>query len=179
MIVDVFGIEAFLPSSQMDIKPIFDYDVYIDTTMDLKIVKINQEFLNVVVSHKRILEEEREKKRLALKSTLKKGQILEGKVKSIVNFGIFVDLDGVDGLIHISNLGENAANELHDVYTPGQSISVKVLDYDDELERISLGLAQNSENAKPQKAISTASIPKDDISLFNDKALELIRRQKQ
>ena len=142
MIVDVFGIEAFLPGSQIDIKPIRDYDVYVDTTMDFKIVKINQEFRNVVVSHKALLEAEQELKRAELISKLEKGQVLEGTVKNITNYGVFVDLGGVDGLIHITDLSWGRINHPEEVVALDEKIKVVVLDFNEQQKRIALGLKQ-------------------------------------
>ena len=144
MIVDVFGIEAFLPGSQIDIKPIRDYDVFVGTTMDFKIVKINQEFRNVVVSHKALLEAEQEQKRAELISKLEKGQVLEGTVKNITNYGVFVDLGGVDGLIHITDLSWGRISHPEEVVTLGEEIKVVVLDFNDQQKRIALGLKQLS-----------------------------------
>ena len=142
MIVDVFGIEAFLPGSQIDIKPIRDYDAYVDTTMDFKIVKINQEFRNVVVSHKALLEAEQEAKRAELISKLEKGQVLEGTVKNITNYGVFVDLGGVDGLIHITDLSWGRISHPEEVVALDQKINVVVLDFNEAQKRIALGLKQ-------------------------------------
>ena len=142
MIVDVFGIEAFLPGSQIDIKPIRDYDVFVNTTMDFKIVKINQEFRNVVVSHKALLEAEQEAKRVELISRLEKGQILEGTVKNITNYGVFVDLGGVDGLIHITDLSWGRISHPEEVVTLDEKIKVVVLDFNEQQKRIALGLKQ-------------------------------------
>ena len=142
MIVDVFGIEAFLPGSQIDIKPIRDYDVFVDTTMDFKIVKINQEFRNVVVSHKALLEAEQEQRRSELISRLEKGQVLEGTVKNITNYGVFVDLGGVDGLIHITDLSWGRINHPEEVVSLDQHINVVVLDFNEQQKRIALGLKQ-------------------------------------
>ncbi|MBR4596451.1 MAG: 30S ribosomal protein S1 [Bacteroidales bacterium] len=144
MIVDVFGIEAFLPGSQIDIKPIRDYDVFVDTTMDFKIVKINQEFKNVVVSHKALLEAEQEQKRSELISKLEKGQVLEGVVKNITNYGVFVDLGGVDGLIHITDLSWGRISHPEEVVALDQKINVVVLDFNEQQKRIALGLKQLS-----------------------------------
>ncbi len=141
MIVDVFGIEAFLPGSQIDIKPIRDYDAYVDQTMDFKIVKINQEFRNVVVSHKALLEAELEKQKAELIGKLEKGQILEGTVKNITNYGVFVDLGGVDGLIHITDLSWGRINNPEEVVKLDQKIKVVVLDFNDQ-KKIALGLKQ-------------------------------------
>ena len=142
MIVDVFGIEAFLPGSQIDIKPIRDYDQFVDTTMDFKIVKINQEFHNVVVSHKALLEAEQEAKRAELIGKLEKGQVLEGVVKNITNYGVFVDLGGVDGLIHITDLSWGRVNHPEEVVTLDEKIKVVVLDFNEQQKRIALGLKQ-------------------------------------
>ncbi len=152
MIVDVFGIEAFLPGSQIDIKPIRDYDVFVDTTMDFKIVKINQEFRNVVVSHKALLEAEQELKRAELISKLEKGQVLEGVVKNITNYGVFVDLGGVDGLIHITDLSWGRISHPEEVVALDQKINVVVLDFNEQQKRIALGLKQLS--AHPWEALS-------------------------
>ena len=142
MIVDVFGIEAFLPGSQIDIRPIKDYDQYVDQTMDFKIVKINQEFRNVVVSHKALLEAELEKQKSEIIGKLEKGQVLEGTVKNITNYGVFVDLGGVDGLIHITDLSWGRVSDPHEVVALDQKINVVILDFDDEKKRIALGLKQ-------------------------------------
>ncbi len=142
MIVDVFGIEAFLPGSHIDIKPIHDYDQYVGQTIDFKIVKINQEFHNVVVSHKALLEAEQEAKRAELIGKLEKGQILEGEVKNITNYGVFVDLGGVDGLIHITDLSWGRINHPEKVVSLGEKIKVVVLDFNDQQKRIALGLKQ-------------------------------------
>ena len=142
MIVDVFGIEAFLPGSQIDIKPIRDYDAYVNQTIDFKIVKINQEFRNVVVSHKALLEAEQEQKRAELISKLEKGQILEGTVKNITNYGVFVDLGGVDGLIHITDLSWGRINHPEEVVSLDEKIKVVVLDFNEQQKRIALGLKQ-------------------------------------
>ena len=141
MIVDVFGIEAFLPGSQIDIKPIRDYDVYVDQTMDFKIVKINQEFRNVVVSHKALLEAELEKQKSELIGKLEKGQVLEGTVKNITNYGVFVDLGGVDGLIHITDLAWGRINNPEEIVKLDEKIKVVVLDFNEQ-KRIALGLKQ-------------------------------------
>ena len=142
MIVDVFGIEAFLPGSQIDIKPIRDYDQYVDTTMDFKIVKINQEFRNVVVSHKALIEAELEQQKSEIISKLEKGQVLEGTVKNITNYGVFVDLGGVDGLIHITDLSWGRINHPEEVVHLDQKIRVVILDFDESKKRIALGLKQ-------------------------------------
>ena len=142
MIVDVFGIEAFLPGSQIDIKPIRDYDAYVDQTIDFKIVKINQEFRNVVVSHKALLEAEQEAKRAELISKLEKGQVLEGVVKNITGYGVFVDLGGVDGLIHITDLSWGRINHPEEIVSLDEKIKVVVLDFNESQKRIALGLKQ-------------------------------------
>ncbi len=142
MIVDVFGIEAFLPGSQIDIKPIRDYDSFVNQTIDFKIVKINQEFRNVVVSHKALLEAEQEARRAELISKLEKGQILEGVVKNITNYGVFIDLGGVDGLIHITDLSWGRINHPEEVVTLDEKIKVVVLDFNEQQKRIALGLKQ-------------------------------------
>ena len=142
MIVDVFGIEAFLPGSQIDIKPIRDYDAYVNQTIDFKIVKINQEFRNVVVSHKALLEAEQEQKRAELISKLEKGQVLEGTVKNITNYGVFVDLGGVDGLIHITDLSWGRVNHPEEFVQLGEKIQVVVLDFNEQQKRIALGYKQ-------------------------------------
>ena len=144
MIVDVFGIEAFLPGSQIDIKPIRDYDVYVNQTIDFKIIKINQEFRNVVVSHKALLEAEQEQKRAELIGKLEKGQVLEGTVKNITNYGVFVDLVGVDGLIHITDLSWGRINHPEEVVSLDEKIKVVVLDFNEQQKRIALGLKQLS-----------------------------------
>ena len=142
MIVDVFGIEAFLPGSQIDIKPIRDYDQFVGQTIDFKIVKINQEFRNVVVSHKALLEAEQEAKRSELISKLEKGQVLEGVVKNITGYGVFVDLGGVDGLIHITDLSWGRVNHPEEVVSLDEKIKVVVLDFNEAQKRIALGLKQ-------------------------------------
>ena len=142
MIVDVFGIEAFLPGSQIDIKPIRDYDQFVNQNIDCKIVKINQEFRNVVVSHKALLEAEQEEKRAELIGKLEKGQILEGVVKNITNYGVFVDLGGVDGLIHITDLSWGRVNHPEEVVSLDEKIKVVVLDFNEQQKRIALGLKQ-------------------------------------
>jgi len=142
MIVDVFGIEAFLPGSQIDIKPIRDYDAYVEQTMDFKIVKINQEFRNVVVSHKALLEAELEKQKSEIIGKLEKGQVLEGTVKNITNYGVFVDLGGVDGLIHITDLSWGRINNPEEIVSLDEKIKVVVLDFNEQQKRIALGLKQ-------------------------------------
>ena len=142
MIVDVFGIEAFLPGSQIDVKPIRDYDAYVNTTEEFKIVKINQEFRNVVVSHKALIEAELEAQKSEIISKLEKGQVLEGTVKNITSYGVFVDLGGVDGLIHITDLSWGRINHPEEVVQLDQKINVVILDFDDTKKRIALGLKQ-------------------------------------
>lgn len=142
MIVDIFGIEAFLPGSQIDIKPIRDYDQFVDTTMDFKIVKINQEFRNVVVSHKALIEAELEQQKSEIIGKLEKGQVLEGTVKNITSYGVFVDLGGVDGLIHITDLSWGRINHPEEVVALDQKIRVVILDFDESKKRIALGLKQ-------------------------------------
>lgn len=142
MIVDVFGIEAFLPGSQIDVHPIRDYDIFVGKTMEFKVVKINQEFRNVVVSHKALIEAELETQRKEIISHLEKGQILEGTVKNITTYGVFVDLGGVDGLIHITDLSWGRVSDPHEVVELDQKINVVILDFDQEKKRIALGLKQ-------------------------------------
>ena len=142
MIVDVFGIEAFLPGSQIDVHPIRDYDQFVGKTMEFKIVKINQEFRNVVVSHKALIEQELEAQKKEIIGKLEKGQILEGTVKNITSYGVFVDLGGVDGLIHITDLSWGRVDDPHKVVELDQKINVVILDFDDEKKRIALGLKQ-------------------------------------
>ncbi|HPV88283.1 MAG TPA: 30S ribosomal protein S1 [Bacteroidales bacterium] len=142
MIVDVFGIEAFLPGSQIDVKPIRDYDIYVDKTMEFKIVKINQEYRNVVVSHKALIEAELEAQKAEIIGKLEKGQILEGTVKNITSYGVFVDLGGVDGLIHITDLSWGRINHPEEIVQLDQKINVVILDFDDTKKRIALGLKQ-------------------------------------
>ncbi|WP_278582529.1 30S ribosomal protein S1 [Prevotella denticola] len=142
MIVDVFGIEAFLPGSQIDVHPIRDYDVFVGKTMEFKVVKINQEFRNVVVSHKALIEAELEAQRKEIISHLEKGQILEGTVKNITSYGVFVDLGGVDGLVHITDLSWGRVSDPHEVVSLDQKINVVILDFDEEKTRIALGLKQ-------------------------------------
>jgi small subunit ribosomal protein S1 len=153
LIADVFGIEAFLPGSQIDVKPIRDYDVYVGKTMEFKVVKINSEFKNVVVSHKVLLEEELEEQKRHIISKLEKGQVLEGVVKNITSYGVFVDLGGVDGLIHITDLSWGRINHPEEVVELDSKIQVVVLDYDNEKKRIALGLKQLS--AHPWDAMSS------------------------
>ena len=144
MIVDVFGIEAFLPGSQIDVKPIRDYDVFVNKTMEFKVIKINQEFKNVVVSHKALIEAEIEQQKKEIISKLQKGQVLEGVVKNITSYGVFIDLGGVDGLIHITDLSWGRVNHPEEVVALDQKLNVVILDFDDEKKRIALGLKQLS-----------------------------------
>ena len=142
MIVDVFGIEAFLPGSQIDVKPIRDYDVFVGKTMEFKVVKINQEFKNVVVSHKALIEAELEQQKKEIIGKLEKGQVLEGTVKNITSYGVFIDLGGVDGLIHITDLSWGRVSDPKEVVGLDQKLTVVILDFDDEKKRIALGLKQ-------------------------------------
>ena len=142
MIVDVFGIEAFLPGSQIDVHPIRDYDVFVGKTMEFKIVKINQEFRNVVVSHKALIEAELEAQKAEIMSKLEKGQVYEGTVKNITSYGVFIDLGGVDGLVHITDLSWGRISDPHEVVELDQKIKVVILDFDDQKKRIALGLKQ-------------------------------------
>ena len=142
MIVDVFGIEAFLPGSQIDVKPIRDYDVFVGKTMEFKVVKINQEFKNVVVSHKALIEAELEQQKKDIIAKLEKGQVLEGTVKNITTYGVFIDLGGVDGLIHITDLSWGRVNHPEEIVALDQKLNVVILDFDDEKKRIALGLKQ-------------------------------------
>ena len=142
MIVDVFGIEAFLPGSQIDVKPIRDYDQFVNKTMEFKVVKINHEFKNVVVSHKALIEADIEEQKREIIGQLEKGQVLEGVVKNITSYGVFVDLGGVDGLIHITDLSWGRVSDPHEVVSLDQKINVVILDFDDEKRRIALGLKQ-------------------------------------
>jgi small subunit ribosomal protein S1 len=142
LIVDVFGIEAFLPGSQIDVKPIRDYDVYVDKVMEFKVVKINHEYKNVVVSHKALIEDELEQQRTEIIAKLEKGQVLEGMVKNITSYGVFVDLGGVDGLIHITDLSWGRINHPNEIVELDQKIKVAILDFDENKKRIALGLKQ-------------------------------------
>lgn len=142
MIVDVFGIEAFLPGSQIDVRPIRDYDMYVDKTMEFRVVKINQEYRNVVVSHKALIEEVLEAQRKEIMSKLEKGQVLEGIVKNITQFGVFVDLGGVDGLVHITDLSWSRVGHPSEVVSLDEKINVVILDYDEDKSRIALGIKQ-------------------------------------
>ncbi|MEQ8910003.1 MAG: 30S ribosomal protein S1 [Vicingaceae bacterium] len=142
LIVDVFGIEAFLPGSQIDVKPIRDYDQYVDKTMEFKVVKINKEFKNVVVSHKALIEAELEVQKKEIISQLEKGQVLEGTVKNITSYGVFIDLGGVDGLVHITDLSWGRVNHPEEVVELDETVKVVILDFDDEKKRIALGMKQ-------------------------------------
>ena len=142
MIVDVFGIEAFLPGSQIDVRPIRDYDVFVGKTMEFKVVKINQEYKNVVVSHKALIEAELEQQKREIIAKLEKGQVLEGTVKNITTYGVFIDLGGVDGLIHITDLSWGRVSHPEEVVQLDQKLNVVILDFDDEKKRIALGLKQ-------------------------------------
>ena len=153
MIVDVFGIEAFLPGSQIDVKPIRDYDQYVNKTMEFKVVKINHEFKNVVVSHKALIEADIEIQKKEIIGQLQKGQVLEGVVKNITSYGVFIDLGGVDGLIHITDLSWSRINHPSEVLELDQKLNVVILDFDDEKTRIQLGLKQL--NAHPWDALDT------------------------
>lgn len=151
LIVDVFGIEAFLPGSQIDVKPIRDYDIYVNKTMEFKVVKINQEFRNIVVSHKALIEAELEQQKMEIMSKLEKGQVLEGTVKNITSYGVFMDLGGVDGLIHITDLSWGRINHPEEIVKLDQKLNVVILDFDDAKKRIALGLKQLS--AHPWEAL--------------------------
>ena len=142
LIVDVFGIEAFLPGSQIDVKPIRDYDIYVDKVMEFKVVKINQEYKNVVVSHKALIEDELEQQKAEIISKLEKGQVLEGTVKNITSYGVFVDLGGVDGLVHITDLSWGRINHPEEIVALDEKIKVVILDFDDNKKRIALGIKQ-------------------------------------
>ena len=152
MIVDVFGIEAFLPGSQIDVKPIRDYDQYVSKNMEFKIVKINHEFKNVVVSHKALIEADIEEQKKEIISQLEKGQVLEGVVKNITSYGVFIDLGGVDGLVHITDLSWNRINHPSEILELDQSLNVVILDFDDDKSRIQLGVKQLSQH--PWEALS-------------------------
>ncbi len=153
MIVDVFGIEAFLPGSQIDVKPIRDYDIFVGKTMEFKVVKINSEFRNVVVSHKALIEAELEQQKKDIISKLEKGQILEGTVKNITSYGVFIDLGGVDGLIHITDLSWGRVSHPEEIVSLDQKLNVVILNFDDEKKRIALGLKQLTPH--PWEALST------------------------
>ncbi|MGB3591997.1 MAG: 30S ribosomal protein S1 [Nonlabens sp.] len=161
MIVDVFGIEAFLPGSQIDVKPIRDYDQYVDKTMEFKVVKINHEFKNVVVSHKALIEADIEEQKKEIISRLEKGQVLEGVVKNITSYGVFVDLGGVDGLVHITDLSWSRINHPSEVVELDQTLNVVILDFDEDKSRIQLGLKQLE--AHPWEALSDKIKPGDKV----------------
>jgi small subunit ribosomal protein S1 len=146
LIVDVFGIEAFLPGSQIDVKPIRDYDVYVDKTMEFKVVKINKEFKNIVVSHKALIEAELEQQKAKIISKLEIGQVLEGTVKNITSYGVFIDLGGVDGLVHITDLSWGRINHPEEFLELDQKLNVVILDFDDDKKRIALGVKQLQEH---------------------------------
>jgi small subunit ribosomal protein S1 len=146
MIVDVFGIEAFLPGSQIDVKPIRDYDIFVGKTMEFKVVKINQEYKNVVVSHKALIEAELEQQKKEIIAKLEKGQVLEGTVKNITSYGVFIDLGGVDGLIHITDLSWGRISHPEEIVELDQKLNVVILDFDDDKRRIALGLKQLTEH---------------------------------
>ena len=162
LIVDVFGIEAFLPGSQIDVKPIRDYDVYVGKNMEFKVVKINQEFRNVVVSHKALIEAELEEQKKTIIAGLEKGQVLEGTVKNITSYGVFIDLGGVDGLIHITDLSWGRVNHPEEIVELDQKLNVVILDFDDDKKRIALGLKQLQ--AHPWDALDTAIQIGDKVS---------------
>ncbi|WP_207428665.1 30S ribosomal protein S1 [Pedobacter sp. SYSU D00535] len=154
LIVDIMGVEAFLPGSQIDIKPIRDYDIYVGKTMEFKVVKINHEFKNVVVSHKVLIEDDLENQKTEIVAKLEKGQVLEGTVKNITDFGVFIDLGGVDGLLHITDISWGRIEHPKEVLALDQKINVVVLDFDDEKKRIALGLKQLTPH--PWESLSTA-----------------------
>jgi len=151
MIVDVFGIEAFLPGSQIDVKPIRDYDIYVGKTMEFKVVKINHEFKNVVVSHKALIEADIEEQKKEIIGQLEKGQVLEGVVKNVTSYGVFVDLGGVDGLVHITDLSWSRINHPSEIVELDQKLNVVILDFDEDKTRIQLGMKQLS--AHPWEAL--------------------------
>ena len=161
LIADVFGIEAFLPGSQIDVKPIRDYDIYVGKTMEFKVVKINNEFKNVVVSHKALIEAELEQQKKDIISKLEKGQVLEGTVKNITSYGVFIDLGGVDGLIHITDLSWGRINHPEEVVKLDEKINVVILDFDNEKKRIALGLKQLS--AHPWDSLNTTLAVSDKV----------------
>lgn len=162
LIVDVFGLEAFLPGSQIDVKPIRDYDIYVGKNMEFKVVKINQEFRNVVVSHKALIEAELEEQKKQIISTLEKGQVLEGTVKNITSYGVFIDLGGVDGLIHITDLSWGRVNHPEEIVELDQKLNVVILDFDDDKKRIALGLKQLQSH--PWDALDTNIAVGDKVS---------------
>jgi small subunit ribosomal protein S1 len=142
LIVDIFGIESFLPGSQIDIKPIKDFDIFVNKKIELKVVKIKYSNDNVVVSHKVLIEKDLEKQKTEIISNLEKGQVLEGIIKNITNFGVFIDLGGVDGLLHITDISWGRVNHPEEVLELGQKIKVVVIDFDEKKKRISLGMKQ-------------------------------------
>ena len=144
MIVEVLGLEAFLPGSQIDVKPIRDYDEYVGKKMEFKVVKINHEFRNVVVSHKALIEADLEEQKKEIMSKLEVGQVLEGTVKNITSYGVFIDLGGIDGLVHITDLSWGRVNHPEEIVTLDEKINVVILEFDDEKKRIQLGLKQLS-----------------------------------
>ena len=146
LIVDIFGIEAFLPGSQIDVKPIRDFDVFVDKKMEVKVVKINYTNDNVVVSHKILIEKDLEKQKAQILENLEKGQVLEGVIKNMTNFGVFIDLGGVDGLLHITDISWGRVNHPEEVLKLDEKVNVVVLDFDDDKKRISLGMKQLSEH---------------------------------
>ncbi|WP_295832767.1 S1 RNA-binding domain-containing protein, partial [uncultured Winogradskyella sp.] len=154
MIVDVFGIEAFLPGSQIDVKPIRDYDQYVNKTMEFKVVKINHEFKNIVVSHKALIEADIEEQKKEIIGQLEKGQVLEGIVKNITSYGVFIDLGGVDGLVHITDLSWSRINHPNEIVELDQKLNVVILDFDENKSRIQLGLKQLSKH--PWEALGEA-----------------------
>ena len=170
LIVDVFGIEAFLPGSQIDVKPIRDYDIYVDKTMEFKVVKINKEFKNVVVSHKALIEAELEEQKKQIIAKLEKGQVLEGTVKNITSYGVFIDLGGVDGLIHITDLSWGRINHPEEIVQLDEKINVVILDFDDDKKRIALGLKQLQEHPwdKLDENIKVGDIVKGKVVVVAD-----------
>ena len=175
MIVDIFGIEAFLPGSQIDIKPIRDYDQFVDTTMDFKIVKINQEFRNVVVSHKALIEAELEQQKSEIISKLEKGQVLEGTVKNITSYGVFVDLGGVDGLIHITDLSWGRINHPEEVVQLDQKIRVVILDFDEanQLRELNDGVMY-SYPVKADRILDAVECVRDETQVANKRVPDVL-----
>lgn len=170
LVVDIFGIDTFLPGSQIDIKPIRDYDIYVGKDMEFKIVKINEQFKNVVISHKALIEDDIEAQKSEILSKMEKGQVLEGEVKNMTSFGVFVDLGGVDGLLHITDISWSRISHPEEVLQLDQKINVVVLDFDDEKNRISLGLKQLEEHpwTKLEKEISEGSKVKGKVVTLTD-----------
>ena len=142
LIVDLYGVEAFLPGSQIDVKPIRDFDIFVGKKMEVKVVKINSAIDNVVVSHKVLIEKDLEQQRAAILNNLEKGQVLEGVIKNMTNFGVFIDLGGVDGLLHITDISWGRINHPEEVLELDQKVNVVVLDFDEDKKRISLGMKQ-------------------------------------